>query len=389
MLITSLGIVVGGFFLFEADAAPSSLAEWRDVMSRIDLADPASKRFVPDLIALMDDADVPWTTRRQAALTLGRLGPLARDAVPRVASHLDDVSPDDPETSPQRWALSALALFGREAHAVAPKLVRMLADPSQPLVTRLGCLEALSQIGPAAPQAIPALWKELERHVSGAAPDDEFELAIGAAEALGMVGPDAAPAVPVLIRAGQSDSEHLRREALRALGRIGPSARDAQPLLCDALLADESAIVRDVATVSLGQTGPTAWPLVQPLLAAEEVDVRERAVAVVGGWKTFADAVLPAIEPLLSDSAPAVRLAAARSWRSLSGRSERIWPLLVDLLNDPDRDVRRGASRELQAIVQAEPMSESRLKPMFDDPRPEVRREAARLRRLLQQRISD
>ena len=83
--------------------AGRSLDEWRELIGRIDLQDPESRKFVPGLIELIDDKTAPWITRRQAALTLGRLGPLAAEAVPHVVNHLDDVS-DDPETSPRRWA---------------------------------------------------------------------------------------------------------------------------------------------------------------------------------------------------------------------------------------------------------------------------------------------
>jgi HEAT repeat protein len=358
------------------------LAEWQSLIHRIELRDPSSRRFVPGLVAIMDDERVPWVTRRQAALTLGRLGPLAREAIPKVANHLTETCPDDPEMSPQRWALSALSIYGREAKEVAPQLVTLLKDKQSSLITRLGCLEALSQIGSAAPEAIAALWDQLEIALNGDRSEANDELAVEAAQALGMVGPDAAPAVPVLMRAAQAENDNLRREAVRALGRMGISARDAQPLLCDLMASDESELVRDVAMSSLGQTGPTAWPLVAPLLAVEDAPTRERAVTAISGWGSLSQAVLPAVNSLLSDPEPRVRLAAAKSWRSLTQRHDRVWPILIELLVNADRHVRRGASQELQAIVKSRTVTDEELQFLDRDERPAVQKEAVRLRRL-------
>jgi HEAT repeat protein len=378
-------LLIAGLCAETADAiyAGRSVNEWRMLMGRIDLRDPSSHRFVPGLIELIDDPTAPWITRRQAALTLGRLGPLAREAIPHVMAHLDEVG-DDPETSPQRWALSSLALFGREAKAAAPKLAEMLANQRNSTVTRLGCLEALSQIGSAAPQSIRAIRQELERNLDQAVDEADEPLAIGAAEALGIVGPDAASAVPALMRAAQSDSAHLRREAIRALGRIAERAKDAQVLLLDAMLAEESALMRDAAMMALGQTGPSAWLLVSQLFASEVAEARERAATIAGGWKSEAAQIAPALVVLLSDHSPRVRLAAARSWRALTGRHERTWPVLVPLLADTDRDIRRGAAAELQAIVRSGSATSGEIDAVVEDPRPQVRFIGRRLQRIFE-----
>jgi HEAT repeat protein len=361
----------------ERSIAGRPLTAWRELMGRIELRDPDSRRFVPGLIAVMDDDVVPWMTRRQAALTLGRLGPLARDAVPAVAKHLSETCDADPEVSPQRWALSSLALFSREAKDVTPQLIDLLRDEQSSHITRLGCLEALSQIGPAAPDAIAALWKQLESSLNG----DE-ELAVASAEALGMVGPAAAAAAPALMRAAQADDEDLRSAAAQALGRIGVPAKDAQPLLCDLMIGDDSELVRDAAMTALGQTGPTGWSLTEPLLTVEQAEIRERAVTVVAQWRVAAKAILPALEPLLNDPEPRVKLAAAKSWRSLTGQHQRVWPILIELLTDDDRHIRRGASKELQAIVSSGAASDADIRRLEVDPRQPVRTEAIRLRRL-------
>lgn len=354
-----------------------SLMEWRDLMNRIELRDPDSRRFVAGLTQIMDDASVSWITRRQAALTLGRLGPLASEAVPHVIAHLEDVAGDDPETTPRRWALSSLALFGRQASAAAPRLRQLLNDDESSAITRLGCLEALSQIGSAAPSAIPAIIQTLN---DDAQPP---EVVTGAVTALGMIGADAAVSVPFLMRVAQSEHEDYRREAARSLGRIGVLAQVAQPLLCDLLLDDDSVQVREAAMVSLGQTGPQAWEYIEALLEAEESEIRQRAATIVANWHSLSDQIVPALKPLLSDEEPRVRLAAAQSDRALTGRSDHAWPVLVELLCAADRDVSREASKELQAIVQAQQVDAAMIAPLRHDPRTEVRREGERLHRMI------
>lgn len=373
---SALSLAAQGSERSDPHVAGRSLAEWRDLMNRIELRDPGSRQFVPGLLQLMNDATVPWITRRQAALTLGRLGPLAKEAVPHLMQHLDEVHADDPETSPRRWALSALALFGREASAAAPRLIQLLNDCDSSVITKLGCLEALSQIGSAAPPAIPAIIDQVNRDAQPA------EVALGAVEALGMIGPDAAVGVPVLMRTAQSERAEFRRDAVRSLGRMGPLARVAQPLLCDLMLDDDSAQVRDSAMVSLGQTGPQAWEFVEALLAADEAEIRERAVNVVAGWRTIARQIVPSLEPLLDDAEPSVRLAAVKSYRSLTSQHDRVWTVLIELLTDADRTVRRNASKEVQTIFLTGTASAAEIDRLRSDPRPEVQSEYERWQRL-------
>jgi HEAT repeat protein len=243
----------------------------------------------------------------------------------------------------------------------------------------------LSQIGSAEPAGIQAMIVALERRID-AKSSSEIELARAAAEALGFLGTDAVVAVPVLQRAAQTDDELLRQAAAISLGKIGPPARGAQPLLFDLMVGDDSAIVRDAATTALGQTGPDAWPLLEPLFDEEDAELRERAVHVASAWPSIATTSAPRIELLLDDREPRVQLAAARSWRGLTRRHERVWPVLIELLNDADRQIRRAASQELQAIVKSDAVSDDEFRALNADSRPAVRSESIRLLRLVPRR---
>ncbi|MDZ4689241.1 MAG: hypothetical protein SH850_29550, partial [Planctomycetaceae bacterium] len=167
----------------EVVIAGATLAEWRERMSVIDPADPQSARWVPGLIAVVEAESVPWFTRRQAALTLGRMRATARDAVPVLRRLLDDVG-DDPETSPQLWALKSLSLFGPVAKDAAPEAVRLLQSKTTPALSRLTAIDVLSQTGPAHPIVIPTL-------IAFAGDASEPTLRRTAIEALGLNGPAA------------------------------------------------------------------------------------------------------------------------------------------------------------------------------------------------------
>ncbi len=358
-----------------------TLAAWRDLINQISFDDPASRQYVPGLMELMDDPHVPWRTRRHAALTLGRLGPLATTAIPRLISYLEEENAEAPDASPRRWSLSALALFGREAKAATPRLIRLLNDPESTVITQLGCLEALSQIGSANPATIQAMIVYLDRRLALPA-SSEPEVTHAAAEAIGYVGSDAAAAVPVLLLAAQSDDELLCHAAVASLGRIGPRAAGAIPVIFDLLVSENPAFVRDAAEKTLARIGPAAWPLVEPLLDDDDPELRVRGTTIVSGWSTKKNDLAPRIERLLADPDPRVRLAAAKSWRLLTRRHERAWPVLIELLTNEDRQIRRGASQELQAIVQTSSVSDEEFRRLQSDPRPLVRQEASRLQRL-------
>ena len=52
----------------------ATLDQWRSRMKELDPNSPASAAAVPGLLEIVSDVDAPWFTRRQAALTLGRMG---------------------------------------------------------------------------------------------------------------------------------------------------------------------------------------------------------------------------------------------------------------------------------------------------------------------------
>jgi len=170
--------------------------------------------------------------RRVAVVTLGGIGPRAKEAIPALIAALKD---DDPGV--RQTAAGALGGIGPEAKEAIPALIAALKD-GDPGVRRTAA-EALEGIGPAAKEAIPALIAALK--------DGDPWVRRTAAEALGAIGPAAKEAIPALITALKDDDPWVRRMAAVALGEIGPAAKEAIPALITALKGDKNQIQEVVA----------------------------------------------------------------------------------------------------------------------------------------------
>jgi hypothetical protein len=162
------------------------LLEWPALRDWLD-CNRAQLQRVQTLIAALGDADN--SVRMSATEVLGRVGPMAAEAVSALITALGDA--DD--------------------------------------VVRGNAAAALGQIGAAAAAAAPALIIALRR-------DSDKGVRGNAAWALGQIGPAAADAVPALIIALRRDTgKGVRGNAAAALGHIGPAAADAVPALSAAL----------------------------------------------------------------------------------------------------------------------------------------------------------
>ena len=107
---------------------------------------------------------------------------------------------------------------------------------------RRNAAHALSNIGPRAKEAIPALIVVLK--------DKEEVVRNRAARALGMIGLEVTTVVPALIRTLKDEDWHVRMIVVEALGRIGKAAKDAIPALTETL-KDEDRFVRETAKSTL------------------------------------------------------------------------------------------------------------------------------------------
>jgi HEAT repeat protein len=199
---------------------------------------------MPDLVRTLR-SPLP-DIRAKAARSLGKLGWLAKDALPQLTHALNDN-----DAGVREAAAQAVGLMGPDA---LPHLVRMIGHPDK--YVRRNAVWALGKLGPIAQDAVADLC--------GALKDADPRTAAGAAQALGNIGDDAAEAVPLLTEAMRGTNVVLCRMAAKALSQIG---RPALPALL-AHLRHRDPFVRGEAALALGWMGSAAAASVPTLIEA-------------------------------------------------------------------------------------------------------------------------
>jgi HEAT repeat protein len=185
------------------------------------------------------------------------------------------------------FALAAVLAFPSGAGKISA-LIRALK--SQDRRTRWESVIALSEMGPPAKAAVPALAKALRDH--------DADVRHGAATALTNKGP---AAISVLAEALEDTDAGVRREVAIALGNIGAPAKVAVPTLVKTL-RDPYINVRREAVIALGEMGPPAEAAVPALTKALEdpdEDVSRKAVIALGKMGPSAKAAIPALAKAL------------------------------------------------------------------------------------------
>ena len=362
-----------------------TLAEWRDRIQNLDFDDPVIGDDVPGLLAIVEDVNAPWFSRRQAAITLGRIGEPAAEAVPVLIRLLDERGETADEAT-ELWALKALARFGPVAESVAPIVVKILNDETEDEFPRIAAIETLGRIGPQRAEVLPALIGVIRLVLQSPDVEDhapEMQRAVAAAEMLELFGGNAASAVPVLIQSARSRSLLLRRSAANTLGLIGPAADPAIPTLVDLLLFDESEEVRDLAARALGRIGSASEPPLVQLLTDEDIGVRVRAAQAFAEMRAVAPASQDALQTAAEQDDPRVAVAALASlWKS-AGDAASVIPGALQLLAHPDREVRMRAAELLEALGPAAAPALPELRELAAAGPPEARQAARRILRTL------
>jgi HEAT repeat protein len=153
---------------------------WKRITEEIEAGRGAD--VMDELLKLLDNPVAD--ERESAAVTLGRMGPVASAAVPLLVKHATDAD------------------FG----------------PS------LRCIAALGEIGPGAASSVSVLTDVLKNNPT-------WQIRNMAAWSLGRVGPLAVMAVPTLMAALDDPESQVQETAAWALAGLGPAAKEAQPLL--------------------------------------------------------------------------------------------------------------------------------------------------------------
>lgn len=212
-----------------------------------------AKAATDDLCRLLG-RDYVASTRRNAAITLGNIGPgVGKNAVESLIDSLRDRS------HPVRVEVAnALGMLGDLAQPAVPELRVALLDQMRDV--RVPAALALWRITRTAEPLLPVLVDELS---SGGLPWE-------AAAAFAELGSQAAPVVPRIVTLLKAENPEVRMSALEALGNIGPAARMAEAEITK-LLEDPDPDVAEVArdTLKTLAAAPGESPRAIPAPGAE------------------------------------------------------------------------------------------------------------------------
>jgi len=162
--------------------------------------------------------------RRAWALTeLAKLAPKGQEALPVLN---DLVGERDEDVRLRVQAIQVLRRLNQPAEPLVSSLCDILNVGACPVGVQ--ALEVLGEMGPDATPALPTLVKLLEQPtlpLVGRRWGPPHRAAV--IRTLGAIGPGACAAVPLLIAALQHDNYFLRTEIALALAHMGPPAREA------------------------------------------------------------------------------------------------------------------------------------------------------------------
>ena len=353
-----------------------------------------SAAAVPKLVEKLGAGDGP--IRWHAAHALGAIGPAAKAAVPALVAAL---TTNEPRTRLE--VCKALAAIGLTDKADIASLAKLILDEN--MSVQLAAIAALRQLDPKGELAHPALLKALrdedpavqaraiealalagQTGIPGLIEELKEENArYSAALVISELGPSAAAAVPALIGALKRESSpETERELLLALAAVGADAKDAVPLLIHKL-SDTSPLVRRPAILALGRIGSaakSALPALAKLAGAQ--DERERhllawaEVCIDPQNAQYIRQAMPVLVKGLEDPLPLVRLLALEALRLIGDGAKDAVPALLKTLSDPDPEVRHEALMAL-AQIGVPDSSIGRLAELLRDEVEPVRRGAA------------
>jgi HEAT repeat protein len=190
-----------------------TFAEWqRDLesdspairLTAVEALEQAGALGVPGLVVALGSTDS--AVRWRGARALGRLGPLACEAVPAIGA----VVARDSDREARMSAAESLGWIGDCARLAVPALVTQARDDDGDM--RSSAALALGRIGWGDDEAVLALIESLK--------DPRADVRGSAATALGQMGPEAKGAVPALLEALQDARPLVRALAEEALRKI-------------------------------------------------------------------------------------------------------------------------------------------------------------------------
>ncbi len=306
-------------------------------------------------------ADLSTSVRIQAVMALGRIGPAAAAAGPRLIALLNES-----DETVRCQAATALGEVRGEPQATMAALVEMLKDSSAAVKT--SATRGLGALGKGAAEAVQALVPLLQ--------DRDELVRTAAAEAIAQVGPLDEAATDALVLGLDSADNVVRAQTAEALGTIGAAAEEAAPALVEAM-ADDNDRVRAMAALALGKIGETAAEVAVPglmrALRDQDNGVSALAAEALGEMGESADGAIPALVDSLSHLNAEVRRNAAEALGKMGEAAAAARPALERTAREEDGGARSEAIRALGALGRPTRRSRRVVVGALRDPDPLVR----------------
>lgn len=292
--------------------------------------------------AMQNDA-VP-AVRQQAASVLGQQ---KVDDAAIILLDLKNAVRQEKDPAVRREVAVTLGRFGKLARQAVPALTEALKDPD--LAVKSACVEALGRVGPDAHTAAPAILEALK--------SNDKALTQAAVFALGRVDPEdksACSAALVRVLKASTDVE-LRREAITSLGLLGDASAEVMAALTTQL-SDPNPEHRILTLVAVGALGTgvkaVEAELTRILKSDEDKNVRRLCVRTwCKALGTDAVRLTPLlIERLKADVEFEVRVAIAEEFGALGPAGKPAIPALRQAQKDPQIKVREAATAALKQI---------------------------------------
>jgi len=391
---------------YSREAAETELPRWRERDARRSIAQVAvpPPHQIRRLFAALDSPDVPQkeaatdaleasarsedqgcamremlehavtgdavTRALAAAVVLGRLGPLGRDAIERLVDVIGDRRPG--MTLASLWALEQIGWDpGDHLAGLLPVVSHGGGSDSRPLLIALDrALQADDRRPGSRAEAVEAIVALLDRYEERSIPT--------AAWVLGRLGNDAEPALAALLdclrisdwptavycahaihaiapqRAVSIFSDLVedlnapirdRVNAVRALGLLGRDAMPALPVLLAAVVAPQPEL-EEAAARACGRLGPRATRRLRALARTSALRVSAHLVSVLDARGAFEAGDADVLETILRQGDDAARAAAARALGGLRSAAAGAVPVLARTLEQADDPALRRAATE-------------------------------------------
>lgn len=303
-----------------------------------------TRKFVLPALAAALRSDPTPAVRGQAAVTLGQQPPEYAGA---FVSELAECLRTEKDNTVKIDVAVTLGRIGKLAKAAILPLTTILNDPDAKV--RATAAEALGRIGSDAKPAAPTLLKLVK--------DTDPAVQQQAIFALGRVEPDdVEPVVAAFMTILKNETRRdLRWETVVALGLMVPKTVEVAVAVSDTL-ADHDAETRKQACLTIAKLGTVARKSEAAIRAVmiQDADKEVRAVAVralTAVYGSDVSEVIPVLtDRLKADSDYEVRVAIAEELGSFGSAGKKAVPALRAAMKDPQIKVREAATMAIRQI---------------------------------------